>query len=72
LVTLGANGKISNNSSNKMTLTLVPSTGAFRGNVVPPGTNKTVAVQGVLLQNAGNGYGYFLGANQSGQVFLGP
>jgi len=71
-VRIGANNKVTNDSPNKLTLTLVPSSGLFRGTVTMPGTNKTFTFTGVLLQKQTNGSGFFLGTNQSGRVHFQP
>jgi len=71
LFILGANDRVSNQSSNRFTLTFGRN-GLFSGNVTPPGTKESVPFHGALLQNAGLGYGYFLGADQSGSLNLGP
>jgi hypothetical protein len=44
----------------------------FQGSVINPATGKPIAVKGALLQKQNLGFGYFLGTNQTGSVFLGP
>lgn len=72
LVSLGSNNKVTNLSSNKLSLSITLSTGSFSGSVVNPATAKSIRIQGALQQKLNTGYGYFLGTNQSGQVFFGP
>jgi hypothetical protein len=55
-------------STNK--LSVMNSTGMFRGSVINPATHKPIAVSGIVLQNQNFGAGYFLGTNQSGSVYL--
>jgi hypothetical protein len=62
------NGKVT--SANKSTLTVTTSSGLFRGSIVnPPG--KAIAINGALFQKQTNGFGYFLGATNSGSVYFG-
>src|SRR5439155_16208158 len=73
LVALSDASKITDLSlSNKLNLTVAVSNGTFFGSVRVPGTMRTNIFKGALLQDLGVGYGYFLGTNQSGGVFLGP
>jgi hypothetical protein len=59
-------------STNKMTLTISTSSGLFTGSVANPATKKTIPIYGAVLQKQNIGAGYFLGTNESGEVFLGP
>jgi hypothetical protein len=68
-VTLGANNKFS--GTNKLSLTLTTASGLFQGTVPVTGSKTGISVSGVLLQGDNAGYGLFLGASQSGSVFLG-
>ncbi len=68
-VTLGANNKLS--GANKLSLTLTTASGLFQGTVPAPGSKSGIAVSGVLLQGDNAGYGLFLGATNSGSVYLG-
>jgi len=72
LVTLGTNNKVTNLSSNKLSLIPNAANGSFLGSVTVPGTIKTLPLKGVFLQNENSGYGFFLGTNQSGRVRFGP
>jgi hypothetical protein len=49
-------------------MSVTASNGFFNGAVKVPGTTRTNTFKGVVLQDAGAGFGYFLGTNQSGQV----
>jgi cyclophilin family peptidyl-prolyl cis-trans isomerase len=70
-VTLGLDGKVSNLSSNKLTLNISKS-GLFTGSVTPPGTTTAIPFKGAVLQKLNIGSGFFLGTNQSGSVLFGP
>jgi hypothetical protein len=67
---LGDNNKVT--STNKMSLTILSSSGLFTGSVVNPETKKMIPIHGAVLQKQNIGAGYFLGTNESGAVFLGP
>jgi len=70
--TLNASNQVKNPSlTNKLTLSFTASSGLFSGSQVIPGTRNTVSFNGVVLQGQTNGWGYFLGTNHGGQVFLG-
>jgi hypothetical protein len=71
-VTLNTNNKVTNLSSNKLTLTLMPSSGLFKGAVLNPADGKSISFRGAVLQDENSGSGYFLRTNQSGRVFMGP
>jgi hypothetical protein len=54
-------------------LTFVPGTGLFRGHIPNPDVPaKKLSFNGAVLQNQTNGFGYFLGTNQSGSVLITP
>ena len=53
-------------------LTIRTSSGLFTGSLLHPTTGVRVSFTGVILQKQNSGYGYFLGTDQSGRVFLGP
>jgi peptidyl-prolyl cis-trans isomerase A (cyclophilin A) len=59
-----------NTSPNKLTVSVAVSSGLFSGNVKPPGSLVGIPFKGALLQKQDSGFGYFLGAGQSGQVWL--
>jgi hypothetical protein len=71
-VRLTSSNRVINDGANALSLSLVLSNGTFSGKVTVPGTTRTNAFKGALLQNAGSGFGYFLGTNQSGHVYFGP
>ena len=72
IVALAANNKVTNLSSNKLTLTIVRPSGLINGTVMIPGTTRSVPFKGAVLQKSNAGYGHFLGTNQSGRVYFGP
>ncbi|NOS70319.1 MAG: hypothetical protein HOP33_10355 [Verrucomicrobia bacterium] len=71
-VLLTTNNKITNLSSNKLTMTFTLTSGLFKGSVTDTNTGKAIPFAGVLLQKLDSGYGYFLGTNQSGQALFMP
>jgi Concanavalin A-like lectin/glucanases superfamily/Immunoglobulin domain/Bacterial Ig domain/Immunoglobulin I-set domain len=66
------NDKVTNEDTNKMSLSIRRSTGLFKGSVVVPETGKTLRFNGAVFQNGDFGSGYFLHTNASGPVWLGP
>jgi hypothetical protein len=73
LVLVAASGKVTDLSlTNKLKLNITAGNGVFSGSMTPSGTGRGIVFKGALLQNAGVGYGFFLGTNQSGLVYLGP
>jgi hypothetical protein len=70
-IELGTDNKVTNNSTNKLTVTVTPATGLFSGSLAHPVTGKAIPFKGALLENANAGGGYFLGTNASGRVQLG-
>jgi hypothetical protein len=70
LVVLGANSVFTNQSANALKLSLDKTKGTFSGKVVVPGTSTPRSFKGAVLQNQAQGWGYFLGTNQSGRVQL--
>lgn len=72
-VTLGSNNKFASSTGNRnLKLSLQSNTGLIKGTVTEPGTNRKLAVNGVVLQKQGYAAGYFLGGNRSGNVYVGP
>jgi hypothetical protein len=80
-IELTAKNQITNQSSNKLNLSLTLSNGLFSGSVQMPGTSGSLSFRGALSQDEVNGFAgagyilgtsYFLGTNQSGQVLLEP
>jgi hypothetical protein len=73
LLSIGPNNKVNDVSAHKLHLTLTPSSGLLKGSLVNPENSKeTISFSGVVLQDQNAGYGFFLGTNLSGRVFLGP
>ena len=71
-VSLGADNKVLNLSSNQLTLTIQKPSGLFTGSVTPPGAISAVPFKGAVLQKQNRGSGFILGTNQIGRVqFLG-
>ena len=64
--------KVTNLSSNALTLTITTTSGLFKGSVVNPANGKAVTINGVLLEKQDFGAGTFSGTNQTGRVHLGP
>jgi hypothetical protein len=71
-ITLDSASKVTNQSTNALTLAVTSSTGLFKGSVVNPDTGKAIAISGVVLQKQNFGGGFFVGTNQAGRVFFGP
>jgi hypothetical protein len=71
-VTIGSNNKVLTSSGSPLKLKLVTSTGLFKGTMTDPATGRRISFNGALRQNRNSGSGFFLGASQSGAVFLGP
>jgi hypothetical protein len=71
-VMISPDNRVTNQSPNKLTLTLNRLSGLFNGTVIVPGTTRTNTYRGVVLQKQLLGSGHFLGSDQSGQVLLGP
>jgi hypothetical protein len=71
-LTLGLNNRVTPATGVKLTLSLTPTTGLFKGTAAHPSTGKPLPFQGILFKKANIGIGYFLDAEQSGEVYLGP
>lgn len=69
-ITVDAKNQI--HSTNHVSLTFSVPAGTFTGSVVDPASLKSVSFNGVVLTNQNYALGYFLGTNQSGQVYVGP
>jgi hypothetical protein len=71
-LTLGANNQFSPVVQSKLSLTLTPASGQFKGTVPAGGASSaSISVNGVLLQGTNAGYGLFLTPTNSGSVFVG-
>lgn len=66
-----ADNKLTNLGTNKLTLSINRSSGLLTGSVTPPGATTSIPFRGVIDQNLNQGWGFFLGTNQSGRVRLG-
>ena len=73
-IAIGSNQKVTNQSSNKLTMTFSPSTGSFQGTVVNPAAPGSGAMPfgGILLPKQNTALGWFLDAGQSGTFTLEP
>ena len=67
-VVLNSYNQVINNSTNPMSLTLIPAEGLFSGAFQAPASGLTEWFAGVLLPSKNAGFGFFFGTNQSGQV----
>ena len=68
--TVSSRGAVAFGSSG-VTLSIVPSTGAFTGRFPFPGTSKATVYSGVIYQKpVTEGFGLFLGTNESGGVII--
>lgn len=67
---LGSNNRVTNTSPNKFSTTLSLGTGLFKGSFLDTNVARTASFSGALLQKSTNGFGYFLGTNQSGRVLI--
>lgn len=65
-------GKTGFPSTNGLTLRLITTDGTFSGKFVMPDKSRTNILKGALFQNLNCGYGYLLGTNKTGEVFLSP
>jgi Divergent InlB B-repeat domain/Bacterial Ig domain len=71
-VALSAASKVTNLSSNSLSLTIKTSSGLFKGSVVNPATGKAIPFSGVIVQSQNAGNGFFRGTNETGMVIFGP
>jgi len=58
-------------TSNPLSFSLTRSNGFFSG-VIISDTARRIGYQGVFLQDSGEGFGFFLSTNTSGEVLIGP
>lgn len=65
-----AKGKVVNEGSNKLSLTINKSSGLFTGSVTPPSGGKAVSYKGAVLQKQDLGSGFHIGTNDTGRVNL--
>ncbi len=71
-IALDAKGKVTNQSTNKLSLSISSSSGLFSGSVTPPLGGKVIPFKGAVLQKQNRGAGFFPGTNQNGGVSLLP
>jgi hypothetical protein len=71
-IALGASSKVTNVSSNKLTMAFTTGTGLYKGTVVDPATGITLPFAGAVFQKTDLGYGSLMGASQSSSVVVGP
>ncbi len=71
-ISLGAETKPVNLSSNELTLSFSTSAGTFKGKVTDPTTGESSSFCGAVLQKMNAGYGFLLGSNRSSRVALTP
>jgi hypothetical protein len=57
-------------NTNKLSIVINAAKGTFSGSFVSPATGKPTALKGVLLPGVNAGFGYFLGTNQTGGIFI--
>jgi hypothetical protein len=69
---LGLSSKVTNLSSNRLSLTFSLAAGTFLGSVNDPTTGRALAFSGVVFQKDNAGYGFLLGTNQSSHVLIVP
>ncbi len=70
-VALGTDNKVTNLSSNGLSLTLALPTGLFKGKATDPASGGTISFKGAVSQKDNSGSGFFPGTNQSGRVYFG-
>jgi hypothetical protein len=70
-ISLGTGNRVTNLSSNKLSLTFSTTAGSFKGSIVNPASGKSISFNGVVLQKPNVGRGFFLDRTQSGEVLMG-
>lgn len=71
-VRIGLGNKITNLSSNEVSMSFSPSTGVFSGKVKDPVTHASWSFSGAILQAQNEGFGFVTGTNKNGGVYLFP
>ncbi|MEO7677932.1 MAG: hypothetical protein ABIV39_14330, partial [Verrucomicrobiota bacterium] len=69
---LGSNNRVTNLSSNRLTMSFSLRTGMFLGNAADALSPKSLAFKGVVLQKMNAGSGFLLGTNRSSRVMITP
>jgi hypothetical protein len=72
VITLGLSSRVTNLSSNRLTLNFTLSRGTYSGVVVEPATGRSKTYQGAILQKPNEGFGFLSGTNQTSQVRILP
>lgn len=70
-VILDPKGKVTNQDTNTLNLSINSGNGLISGSAKPPGGGKAISFKGAVLQKQTNAAGFFLGTNASGRVYLG-
>lgn len=68
LTALSAANKLTDISSNKLSIKFSTGNGLFSGSILNRGTGKSVKFNGIVLQRQQESPGFFLGTNQTGRV----
>ncbi|HXJ55432.1 MAG TPA: peptidylprolyl isomerase [Verrucomicrobiae bacterium] len=69
-VTFEDNGRVTNQSTNRLSLSIAKADGSISGSVTPPASTRSLLLRGVVLQKSNVAAGFFLGTNVSGRVSL--
>ena len=69
-VRIGANSRVTNLGTNRLTLTFYLRTGLWTGAVIDPASGRRLTMNGAVMQRSDAGIGFFLGLTASGQVLL--
>ena len=59
---------MTNLGTNKLTLSINLASGLFNGSVTTPDGSRSFPFKGAVYQKQNQGWGFFLGTNQSGRV----
>ncbi len=69
-ITLGSQSKVTNQSTNKLTMTFSLTTGTFTGTVIDPSSGLSRTFGGAVFQKQNVAYGFLRGTNQTSQVYI--
>lgn len=69
-VAVGAGNRVTNLSTNRMSLSFSTANGTFRGSVTDPHSGESRSFSGVALQRFNAGAGFMAGTNQSSRVLI--
>jgi hypothetical protein len=70
LISLGVSSRVSNHSTNALTLSFSVGNGTFSGTVTHPTSGKRLRFGGAAYQKLNTGYGFMLGTNLSSSVIV--